>query len=219
MVLNVLAAMPVLANVSELCDRAAQVAARDSGVPLSVLRSITRTETGRNRNGQLEPWPWTVNMEGAGTWFDTEAEAHSYVDRHLQRGAQSFDVGCFQVNYKWHGEAFRSIREMFDPNANARYAATFLKTLHAELGDWAAAAGAYHSRTPDYARKYQARFERIRATLEDLPLTPALLPTASRARGVNSYPLLQAASTERSHGSLVPLGAGRGALFAMTGGS
>ncbi len=98
-----------------LCDHAAQTVARDSNIPISVMRAITRTETGRSRNGAVEPWPWTVNMEGTGVWFETREEARAYVLRHFDRGARSFDVGCFQINYRWHGHAFTSIDQMFDP--------------------------------------------------------------------------------------------------------
>ena len=49
-------------------------------------------------------------MEGKGKWFQTRDEALSYVFKHFKRGARSFDVGCFQINFKWHGQAFPSSR-------------------------------------------------------------------------------------------------------------
>jgi hypothetical protein len=134
-------------------------------VPLAVLQAISLTETGRKRAGQFRPWPWTVNMEGKGLWFDTQDDARAYVYSQYKRGARSFDVGCFQINYKWHGQAFASIDAMFDPVANAVYAAEFLRGLRAEEGSWSAAAGAYHSRTPEFAEKYRERFDRIHDTL------------------------------------------------------
>jgi len=144
------------------CERVAEEAARRSGVPVSVLKAITLTETGRKTEGKFRPWPWTVNMEGAGHWFDTLDEARAYVFKEFKRGARSFDVGCFQINYKWHNEAFSSIDEMFDPLANALYAAKFLSDLYTETGSWNAAAGAYHSRTKEYADRYAARFADLR---------------------------------------------------------
>ncbi|MEL7463177.1 MAG: lytic transglycosylase domain-containing protein [Pseudomonadota bacterium] len=157
--------MPTNASLSHLCDRAASVAARESGVPAEVLFALTRTETGRGRDGRLEPWPWTVNMEGEGRWFDSRDEAVAYIERHRRKGARSFDVGCFQINHRWHGDAFASLEEMFDPLVNARYAARFLGELRDELnarsGDWLRIAGAYHSRTPQFAEAYRARFAAI----------------------------------------------------------
>lgn len=144
------------------CERVAEEASRRSGVPVSVLKAISLTETGRKTGGKFRPWPWTVNMEGAGHWFDTLDEARAYVFQEFKRGARSFDVGCFQINYKWHNQAFSSIDEMFDPLANALYAAKFLSDLYAETGSWNAAAGAYHSRTKEYADRYAARFADLR---------------------------------------------------------
>jgi len=211
------------AATGTVCDAAAERAARESGVPKSVLLAITRTETGRNRGGRLTPWPWTVNMEGAGRWFDNRAEARAYVQREFERGARSFDVGCFQINYKWHGSAFKSIDQMFDPVENARYAASFLTRLHGELGDWSQAAGAYHSRTPKYATRYRARFNRIHAKMANDPPSSSLR-TASVAPAretkptrENHYPLLQGGTGLR--GSLVPLREGSRALISLTGGS
>ncbi|MFV0512281.1 MAG: transglycosylase SLT domain-containing protein [Jhaorihella sp.] len=192
---------------------AASGAARKHGVPLDVLRAISRTETGRSGAGGLQPWPWTVNMEGTGRWFASRDEARAHVFRHFKRGARSFDVGCFQINYKWHGAAFRSIDDMFDPERNADYAASFLKRLHAELGTWANAAGAYHSRTPKHANRYSSRFERIRATLPETAISaspgwPAPRPGTTRTpgRALEHAPLIGHGTT--ALGSLVPLVAG-----------
>ncbi len=161
-------AATAMSEVGALCDRAAQRAALAEGVPLDVLRAITRVETGRTRGGVFEPWPWTVNLEGKGYWFASEAEAKSYVFNVFKDGARSFDVGCFQINYRWHGKAFRSIDAMFDPDENATYAARFLNQLYVELGSWPAAAGAYHSRTQSLAQAYTDRFQTILARLEGL---------------------------------------------------
>jgi hypothetical protein len=155
------------AQVAALCDSAAVQASRRHGVPLDVMGAVTRAETGRNRDGTLLPWPWTVNMEGAGRWFGTRQEAQAFATQQFSAGARSFDVGCFQINYKWHSAAFSSLEEMFDPVTNADYAARFLAELFAEFGDWTAAAGAFHSRSPEFAQLYEARFSAIRQGLAE----------------------------------------------------
>ncbi len=153
------------AEIAGMCDQAGAFAARAEGVPPKVLQAITLTETGRSLDGAHRAWPWTVNMEGVGKWFATREEALAYVMVHYERGARSFDVGCFQINYRWHGNAFRSIEEMFDPRVNALYAAGFLRRLYGETGSWSKSAGAYHSRTPEFAKRYAKRFDRILAGL------------------------------------------------------
>lgn len=190
------------ASIAAICDRAAQRAAQAEGVPLDVLRAITRVETGRALDGALRPWPWTVNREGKGYWFASAVEAKSYVFDIFKSGVRSFDVGCFQINYRWHGKAFRSIDAMFDPDENATYAARFLTELYAELGSWPAAAGAYHSRTQHHAAAYSDRFQTVLAQLDGAeahqpydPFTAPALPLIP--------PDLQT-DTAQPLGSLVP---------------
>lgn len=223
---------------SYVCDQVANLAAAQSGVPISVLKAISLTETGRNRGGTMRPWPWTINMEGQGVWFDNNAEAQAYTQEHFDRGARSFDVGCFQINYKWHHQNFASLQEMFDPVANALYAARYLNELYQEKGNWHDAAGAYHSRTPKFANRYKERFAGYRARFlheDGLPLTVAQAPVTNALPGavpsllqpvqtvprVNTFPFLQTGIGGNSMGSLVPLNGASGArnLLARSGDS
>ena len=167
-------------DISAICDAASAAAATARGIPLDALYAISLTETGRSGSGRLRPWPWAVNMEGRGFWFDTREEAYSYVMERYNEGARSFDVGCFQINYKWHGEHFTSIEAMFDPMTNATYAARHLSDLYSEFSDWTKAAGAYHSRTETYASRYRTRYARIRGRLNGEAPAPELrLPTVA----------------------------------------
>lgn len=214
---------PASANTSQMCDLAALEASAQTGVPISVLKALTRSETGRPKSGELRPWPWTVNMEGDGRWFNSRDEALNYVRGKYNIGARSFDVGCFQINYKWHSSAFSSISEMFDPEVNALYAASFLKKLYRETNDWSAAAGAYHSRTKKYATPYRNRFDRILAS--DSTVVNPDMPSLRRDKPFNppkenNYPLLQSSSRAAMFGSLVPLapvGGMTSNLFAVNG--
>ncbi|SDH32637.1 transglycosylase SLT domain-containing protein [Alloyangia pacifica] len=188
---------------AQRCDRAAMVAARALGVPLPVMRAVTRVETGRRRDGVLQPWPWTVNLGGDGYWFDSAAEARAFAAAQVARGRRNMDIGCFQVNLRWHGGAFPSTDEMFDPEENAAYAARFLKRLRAERGDWDRAVAAYHSRTPKFADRYIARYRAVRAALDDAPVASP----GANAPLVNRFPLL-IGEGQRAAGSLTPLGRG-----------
>nr|WP_281496149.1 transglycosylase SLT domain-containing protein [Marivita sp. S6314] len=146
---------------ANLCDAAAYHAAGQSGVPADVLLTITRLETGRGPDA--EPWPWAVNQAGQGTWFGSEDDARSFVFSKIKTGTTNIDIGCFQINYRWHADGFRSLDAMFNPETNAEYAAEFLTRLYREFGTWSDAAAAYHSRTPEFAEKYRARFEEYRS--------------------------------------------------------
>jgi hypothetical protein len=170
--LAVLAAVPSRADQdAALCEQAIVNGARRGGVPPEVLHAVALTETGRNSNGRLRPYPWAVNREGKGFWFKTRDEALAFARSSVAAGRPSFDVGCVQINYRWHGHAFPSLEDMFDPEFTATYAAQFLRTLYEERGSWSEAAGAYHSLSPDLAQVYRARFDRLLAGLEPGALT------------------------------------------------
>ena len=98
-----------------------------------------------------------MNAEGQGFFYDTKAEAVAAVRGMQARGVRSIDVGCMQVNLMHHPDAFASLDVAFDPQANAAYAARFLKELYAQTGDWTKAAALYHSATPDLGADYQRK--------------------------------------------------------------
>lgn len=146
-----------------LCHSAAEHAARVTGVPLALLQAIALAESGRRQGAALQPWPWAVNAGGEGRWLGSRAEAAEFLRARLAAGQRNLDVGCFQINYRWHGQAFPSAEDMLDPGANALYAARFLRRLHAEASDWHVVAGLFHSRTPAFAERYRARVRKLLA--------------------------------------------------------
>ncbi|MCB6177937.1 transglycosylase SLT domain-containing protein [Rhodobacter sp. Har01] len=193
------------ASPADLCLAAARSAAAETGVPLRVLLALTLTETGRaDGDGALLPWPWTLNKGGEGLWFDSRDTALAHLETALAEGATNVDVGCFQLNHRWHAQSFDSLTAMLDPEENALYAARYVFRLYQDTGDWTEAAAAYHSGTPEYAERYLARFEPIYAALDGrLPEDRAPDPVRE-----NRFPLLLA-GTPQSAGSLVPMsGAG-----------
>lgn len=149
-------------NPAHLCLQAAQQAAQRHGVPLEVLTTIALVETGRKQEGRMEPWPWATHANGRGDWFTHRDGALAHARATLAAGTRNIDLGCFQINYHWHGHQFASLEEMIDPGRNADYAARLLAQHMARLGSWERAAGAYHSATPQFAEAYLARFRQLR---------------------------------------------------------
>ena len=152
---------PATLAPSTQCRAAIAAAERSTGVPDRLMRAIGIVESGRrDEAGGTTAWPWTINAEGAGAYFNTKAEAIAAVNSLRARGVRSIDVGCMQVNLMYHPDAFASLEEAFDPGANARYAASFLQRLFAQTGSWSGAAAGYHSLKPEiggpYARKVLA---------------------------------------------------------------
>lgn len=231
-------AAPAAQARPELCEEAARRAALESRVPADVLLAISLTETGRAWRGVVRPWPWAANIDGQGFWFDGPEAAMAFARDQLARGRRSFDLGCFQINWRWHGEHFASPADLLDPLTSARYAARFLARLFDELGSWEAAAGAYHSRTPHLAARYRARFARFRQGIADAapalhlaaadppPAPPApLAPSAPFASPpeaqprVNTFPFLQLAAEPAGTplASLVPATSGARPFLSLDG--
>lgn len=199
------------ADPAASCDAAARRAARDNDVPYGLLQAITRVETGRGN--PAKPWPWTINSSGRGHWFPTRTQAIDFARTEIAAGRSGFDLGCFQMNLRWHGHRFSSLDDMIDPRRNAQEAAHFLAELHARHGTWTAAAAAYHSQTPERAHGYLQRIaSAMDQTLKEHPPIAGRSDTdgspapirAPLAHRVNNYPLLSAGTTGAA-GSVVPM--------------
>ena len=155
---------------------------------------------GRQQSDRHSAWPWAVNDHGEGFWFPRKHEAVRHVERQLAAGRTSVDVGCFQINWRWHGQAFDSVAAAFDPLANARYAAAFLSQLYEETGTWPHAVGRYHSATPALGLAYRSRVARMREAVARAPAIVRVLRPPQRAGGVTIallepvQPLLRTAS-------------------------
>jgi len=159
------------------CRGAVAAAERAGGVPPGLLGAISRVESGRRDpdSGEMQPWPWTADVEGTGYFYPTKAAAIAAVRRFQAQGVQSIDVGCMQVNLQQHPDAFPSLEAAFDPPTNAAYAARFLNELHDQTGDWGKAAGMYHSATPMLGAEYQRK---VLAVLPEEQRRVGAAPTA-----------------------------------------
>lgn len=181
-----------MAGDGDICATAAAVAARETGVPEAWLQAIALAESGRGQGARRIAWPWAVNDHGQGYWFSSKREAVRHVKRQLAAGRGSVDIGCFQINWRWHGAAFDTVEGAFEPFANARYAAGFLRQLHRETGSWPQAVGRYHSATPHLGQAYRARVARLRQTVT-APVPPLDTRRLPAAAGGVSVAMLQLA--------------------------
>lgn len=136
------------------CVRAILAAQERYGIPNNILLAIGLQEAGTRRDGILTVWPWAANAEGTGRLLDSRSQAMSWVRAQMGNGVRSIDVGCMQINLRWHPDAFASLEDGFDPDRNADYAARFLKDLYHQTGSWTLAAGSYHSFTPAKRDRY-----------------------------------------------------------------
>ncbi|MEM5542528.1 lytic transglycosylase domain-containing protein [Sulfitobacter sp. AS92] len=187
-----------------VCIREILAAQTRHGIPDNLLLAIGLQEAGTRRNGHFTVWPYAVNAAGEGRLFDNRNAALDWVAERQASGIRSIDVGCMQINMRWHPDAFASVSEGFDPRVNVDYAARFLKRLHRRTGSWMQAAGSYHSFEPEYRDVYLDRLQKnISAANARLPEFQALAsasPVAVRprkpaAKSSGSYDRLAAKAT------------------------
>lgn len=163
------AAAPQRELVAEggICIREILKAQLRHGIPGNLLLGIGLQEAGVMRDGELTVWPWAVNAAGEGRTFEGREGALDWIAERRAAGIDSIDVGCMQINMRWHPEAFASTAQGFDPARNVEYAAQFLTDLHEQTGDWKSAAGSYHSFTPEKQEVYLEQLERNVAVAND----------------------------------------------------
>lgn len=139
------------------CEAAGRAAEHVESLPADMLVSIGLVESGRvdPMTGQVAAWPWTVNVDGAGHYFQGERDAAAFVQLAASSGAKDIDVGCFQISLEHHPDAFSSLDAAFDPITNANFAARFLDQLKVSGGSWNAAIADYHSALPELGLPYR----------------------------------------------------------------
>jgi soluble lytic murein transglycosylase-like protein len=123
------------------CEPAVVRASQTHGVPLAVLYAVGLTETGQK--GRLQPF--AMNVDGKAVFSHSLAEAATNFAKFKAAGAKFIDVGCMQINEKFHGSKFDSLSAMFDPARNVDYAARFLKELKSRESTWTMAVARYNA--------------------------------------------------------------------------
>jgi hypothetical protein len=188
-----------------LCDKSIETVAKSTFVPRSVLVKIARLESGRRVQDQMVSWPWTLNNAGVGQFFASKSGASEKLQKLMAAGKKNVDVGCMQLNIRWHARYFNSISAMLSPFENVSYAAKYLEQLYRETGSWEKTVKYYHSRNPKFNTVYYAKFRDMAAP--DLrQLSQLLLASADQG----AFSILQTtAHDENSLIWVVP----KGALF------
>lgn len=136
---------PALSS-SNPCYQAIQKYSASMNVPLNVFYGISKTESNFH--------PWAINVHGKSVFNANRRQTISYVRSLIEKEIYSFDVGCMQMNVKWHHTRFRSIDELVDPWHNVYQSGLFLLELKREFGSWPRAVSAYHNRNPSIGNAY-----------------------------------------------------------------
>ena len=124
-------------------------------LPKGLLTAIGKVESGRFlKNKKYVVWPWTVNHAGKSLFFDNKNQMEKYVLKNVRLKDYNIDVGCMQINLKWHKNYFKKVNDMFALVPNISYAASFLIQLKNRHGSWDEAIKYYHSSDPKKNKPY-----------------------------------------------------------------
>lgn len=138
--------------------------AKAYGIPYKVLFAIGMQESQRDLgNGKVLPWPWTLNIAGKGSYYDSSSEMKDALFAAVDEG-KIVDVGLMQINTRWHLGKSYSLIDLMRPEDNLNIAAQILSIEHERCGgseyDWACAVGHYHSHREKRAEAYAKKVMR-----------------------------------------------------------
>jgi soluble lytic murein transglycosylase-like protein len=123
------------------CERELVRAAAIHNVPIGMLYAVGLSESGHG--GSLQPY--ALNIDGRPDFEPSMADALRAFREAKLSGAKHIDVGCMQINHRYHGDSFEKLEDMFDPEKNVTYAAHFLSELKEREGTWTKAIARYHA--------------------------------------------------------------------------
>ena len=150
-----------------LCENTIESVEIQTEIPKGLLLGIGKAEAIRKIKNKFVIWPWTINHAGKSMFFDTKKQMRNYVFKNLKRNDFNMDVGCMQINIKWHKNNFKKISDMFEVNPNISYAASFLQQLKNKHGSWDNAIKHYHSSDPKKNKPYLIKVKSFWKKIED----------------------------------------------------
>lgn len=169
---------------STKCTRVFSYFEKKYKIPKDALHAIALQESGKkhSKHNIRITWPWTVNIESQGYYFDNKKDAVAFARSKIREGKTSIDVGCMQINLKNHPRAFETLEQAFEPLYNIQYAAEFLRLKYDKVGDWVKAVGHYHSENDQFGIKYRNNVLKIAENMQNYKksLTQALNKRSSQ---------------------------------------
>lgn len=156
----------VLANTVVAADAntvpaAYQRVALQYHIPADLFYAIALTESGYEKQGTYNPWPWTLNVGGEPYRYQKSVQARQELLNAWGQG-KSVDVGLMQINTRWHGHRVQHIADFLNPYINLSKAAEILIEQRRRSQDWWEAVGRYHAPGNDTASLKRAERYRQR---------------------------------------------------------
>ncbi|MCY9874542.1 hypothetical protein [Vibrio barjaei] len=132
-----------------------------TGVPGSVVFALALQESATlMSDGSVRPWPYVINHKGKPYYYRTRRELFSASQSLVDNGMRSFDIGYFQVNWRWHNHRVRNLWSLTEPLTNGYVAMQIFIEQYNKHRNWIVAAGRYHNPNNNngLAEKYSRGF-------------------------------------------------------------
>lgn len=144
-------AIPAFAlNNQRNCRDLILEAEKRNNIPTGLLLAVAMTESGMK--GQ--PNPLALNIAGRSYFGDSIENVARIVQSNLNRGIKSIDVGCMQINLKYHGNRFPSFHSLLNNDTNVAYGAWYLSSNASKRGSWFEGVMDYHNKTMPARRRW-----------------------------------------------------------------
>ena len=126
---------------------------QEMGVPKPILKAVCRLESDLR--------PYVLNVQGEPHVFESAEEARFFLRKVLASGIRNVDVGCMQINWRWHEHFVKNPELLLDGEMCLRYGAFLLKKLAHVKGGWTQAVLHYHSGDTTAQERYLTKFKKI----------------------------------------------------------
>jgi transglycosylase-like protein with SLT domain len=124
MLVGCLTAAPIAVAAGQEIPRGYRQVAVEYGLPPALLYATALTASGRMLQGRrLQPWPWTLTLEGRRHHYPTRVAAYRALTAYLARGHRKVRVGVMGLPWHRYGGEFRNPWAALDSYTNLRFAA------------------------------------------------------------------------------------------------
>jgi hypothetical protein len=152
---------PLGIPTNQVCKYYAEYNEAKFKLPYGYLQAIILKESGKtdNKSKKFYAHPWTISLNfpqgNKAFYLKDRTTAEKKLKELLSKGYKNIDIGCGQINYKWHVHNKLDLDKIFDPKYNLSYSAKYLSSLKVHHKTWNEAVGRYHSATVDKKIRYR----------------------------------------------------------------
>lgn len=132
------------------CHNEVLIAEQANNIPQGLLLAMALVESGR---GGM-PHAHALSVGGRAIYAKSAKDAERYFRDRSGRLKRNVFVGCLQLSLKYHGQHFRPLHRIAEPDFNVAYAARYLARHYQTYGNWTKAVQRYQGGSARQRRAY-----------------------------------------------------------------